>query len=44
MSGHDAKRPKPPSLEEVKQRRKPVRNVNVEHQRQLTKMELLALR
>jgi len=43
MSGHDAKRPKPPSLEEVKQRRKPVRNVNVEHQHQLTKMELLAL-
>jgi len=43
MSGHDAKRPKPPSLKEVKQQRKPVRNVNVEHQRQLTKMELLAL-
>jgi uncharacterized membrane protein len=43
MSEHVQRKTKPPGLEEVKGRRKPVRNVNVEHLRQLTKMELLAL-
>lgn len=43
MSEHVQRGTKPPSLEEVKRRRKPVRNVNEEHLRQLTKMELLAL-
>ena len=43
MSGNTHKPPKPPSLEEVKRRRKPVRNINVEHVRQLTRMEQLAL-
>lgn len=33
----------PPSLEVVRRQRKPVRNVNAEHVRGLTKMELLAL-
>lgn len=43
MSEHTLKKAKPPSLEEVKQRRKPVRNVNEEHVRQLSRMERLAL-
>lgn len=43
MPEQTQKKAKPPSLEEVKRRRKPVRNVNEEHLRQLTKMELLAL-
>jgi uncharacterized membrane protein len=35
--------PKPPSLEEVRQRRKPVRNVNAEHEESLSRLERLAV-
>lgn len=43
MSEHVQRKTKPPSLDEVKHRRKPVRNVNEEHVRQLSRMEKLAL-
>lgn len=43
MSEHVQRKPKPPSLDEVKGGRKPVRNVNEEHVRQLSRMEKLAL-
>ncbi|GIV20877.1 MAG: hypothetical protein KatS3mg023_2628 [Armatimonadota bacterium] len=43
MPEQTQKKAKPPSLEEVKRRRKPVRNVNEEHLRQLSQMEQLAL-
>lgn len=43
MSEHVQRKPKPPSLDEVKRGRKPVRNVNEEHVRQLSRMEKLAL-
>ncbi|MCS6949566.1 MAG: DUF1003 domain-containing protein [bacterium] len=43
MSEHTRIEARPPSLSEVKRQRKPVRNVNEEHVRELSRMERLAL-
>ncbi len=43
MSAQAPGKPKPPSLDEVKRGRPPVRHVNEEHVRQLSRMERLAL-
>ncbi len=35
--------PKPPDLEEIKRRRKPLRDVNAEHQEALSRLERMAI-
>lgn len=37
------KHPKPPSLEEIVRKRKPVRNINAEHQERLSRLERIGL-